>query len=238
MLSLFFVNKLSGGDKQTLDGDEGHHAIKVLRLSIGEQIKISDGLGNWVAGPILEISKKSLEIKVIQQGQFKAVKPELIVVQAIIKSDRNKEMLELVTVAGVDQIIPWQADRSISKWQSDSDKKWQNTIKEAGKQSRRNKLPQLQPPMTSKQVAQQITKGSFALVFHEESVLKFAEINLSSDLSAIYLIIGPEGGISDEELAIFKEAGALVVKLGEHVLRSAHAGFAALAAVQSRLGRW
>ena len=83
-----------------------------------------------------------------------------------------------------------------------------------------------------------ISSDKFVVVFDAESDLKFADITMPSDLSVIYLIIGPEGGISDKELAIFKEAGALVVKLGEHVLRSAHAGFAALAAVQSRLGRW
>ena len=238
MLSLFFVDQLSSSDNQTLDGDEGYHAVKVLRLAVGEKIKVSDGKGNWVAGAVVEVDKKTLQIKVTERGQYKVIKPELIVVQAVTKSDRNKEMLELVTAAGADQIIPWQADRSISKWQVDSEKKWQSTVKEACKQSRRVKMPQLQMAMSTKQIIEQISSDKFVVVFDAESDLKFADITMPSDLSVIYLIIGPEGGISDKELAIFKEAGALVVKLGEHVLRSAHAGFAALAAVQSRLGRW
>ena len=122
MLSLFFVDQLSSSDNQTLDGDEGYHAVKVLRLAVGEKIKVSDGKGNWVAGAVVEVDKKTLQIKVTERGQYKVIKPELIVVQAVTKSDRNKEMLELVTAAGVDQIIPWQADRSISKWQADSEK--------------------------------------------------------------------------------------------------------------------
>ena len=238
MLSLFFVDQLSSSDNQTLDGDDGYHAVKVLRLEVGEKIKVSDGKGNWVAGAVVEVGKKSLQIKVTERGEYRVTKPELIVVQAVTKSDRNKEMLELVTAAGADQIIPWQADRSISKWQVDSEKKWQSTVKEACKQSRRVKMPQLQMVMSTKQIIEQISSDKFVVVFDAESDLKFADITMPSDLSVIYLIIGPEGGISDEELAIFKEAGALVVKLGEHVLRSAHAGFAALAAVQSRLGRW
>ena len=238
MLSLFFVDQLSSSDNQTLDGDDGYHAVKVLRLEVGEKIKVSDGKGNWVAGAVVEVGKKSLQIKVTERGEYRVIKPELIVVQAVTKSDRNKEMLELVTAAGADQIIPWQADRSISKWQVDSEKKWQSTVKEACKQSRRVKMPQLQMAMSTKQIIEQISSDKFVVVFDAESDLKFADITMPSDLSVIYLIIGPEGGISDKELAIFKEAGALVVKLGEHVLRSAHASFAALAAVQSRLGRW
>ena len=238
MLSLFFVDQLSSSDNQTLDGDDGYHAVKVLRLEVGEKIKVSDGKGNWVVGAVVEVGKKSLQIKVTERGEYRVIKPELIVVQAVTKSDRNKEMLELVTAAGADQIIPWQADRSISKWQVDSEKKWQSTVKEACKQSRRVKMPQLQMLMSTKQIIEQISSDKFVVVFDAESDLKFADITMPSDLSVIYLIIGPEGGISDKELAIFKEAGALVVKLGEHVLRSAHAGFAALAAVQSRLGRW
>lgn len=238
MLSLFFVDQLSSSDNQTLDGDEGYHAVKVLRLAVGEKIKVSDGKGNWAAGAVVEVGKKTLQIKVTERGQYKVIKPELIVVQAVTKSDRNKEMLELVTAAGVDQIIPWQADRSISKWQADSEKKWQSTIKEACKQSRRVKIPQLQMAMSTKQIIEHLNSDKFVLIFDAESDLKFADITMPSDLSAIYLIIGPEGGISDEELVAFKRLGASVVKLGEPVLRSAHAGFAALAAVQSRLGRW
>jgi 16S rRNA (uracil1498-N3)-methyltransferase len=99
-------------------------------------------------------------------------------------------------------------------------------------------MPQLQMAMSTKQIIEQLSSDKFVLIFDAESDLKFADITMPSDLSAIYLIIGPEGGISDEELAAFKRLGAPVVKLGEPVLRSAHAGFAALAAVQSRLGRW
>ena len=135
MLSLFFVDQLSTGTIQELSGDEGHHAVAVMRLSIGEQIKIADGAGNWVSGTITEVGKKSLKIDVAQRGSAQAGKPELIVVQAVTKSDRTKEMLELLTVGGADQIIPWQAERCISKWQNDSAQKWLSAIKEAAKQA-------------------------------------------------------------------------------------------------------
>jgi len=238
VLPLFFVDNLSGGDSQLLDKDEAHHAIKVLRVKIGEEIMISDGSGNWVSGPIEELGKKTLLIKVSNQGQKKLNKPELVIVQAITKSDRNKEMLELITVAGVDRIIPWQSDRSISKWQSDSADKWELTVKESCKQARRVAMPKLSKSVNSKQLAEELSSVPFAIIFHEAASTNFSEVNIPSDISSIYLIIGPEGGITDEELLILKGTTSNIVRLGEPVLRSAHAGFAALAAVQTKLGRW
>jgi 16S rRNA (uracil1498-N3)-methyltransferase len=238
VLPLFFVDNLSGGDSQLLDKDEAHHAIKVLRVKIGEEIMISDGSGNWVSGPIEELGKKTLLIKVSNQGQKKLNKPELVIVQAITKSDRNKEMLELITVAGVDRIIPWQSDRSISKWQSDSADKWELTIKESCKQARRVVMPKLSESVNSKQLGEELSSVPFSIIFHEAASTNFSEVNVPSDISSIYLLIGPEGGITDEELLMLKGTTSNIVRLGEPVLRSAHAGFAALAAVQTKLGRW
>jgi 16S rRNA (uracil1498-N3)-methyltransferase len=238
VLSLFFVDKLSSGQTQTLESDEAHHAIKVMRLKTGEEIKISDGEGNWVSGPISEVGKKNLKIDVTASGIEASKKPELVLVQALTKSDRNKEMLELVTVAGVDRIIPWQAERSISKWQSNSYDKWTSSIKEAGKQSRRVNLPKLEKLMSAREITQQISASDCILVFHESANEKFSALDISQNASSVYLIIGPEGGITDTELEIFKSKGGNLVRLGEPVLRSAHAGFAALASIQTKLGRW
>jgi len=105
--NLFFVDKISTESIQSIENEEAHHAIKVLRLSVGELVYVSDGHGKWISGPISEISKKSLAIRIENTGETHAEKPELVVVQAFTKSDRNKEMLELVTVSGADRIIPW-----------------------------------------------------------------------------------------------------------------------------------
>ena len=238
MLTLFFSDQISSGSKQVLQNDEAHHAIKVLRVNIGELIKISDGVRNWVSGPIIEIAKKELFISITDRGEIQSAKPELVLVQAITKSDRNKEMLELAVEAGVDRIIPWQADRSISKWQSDSTQKWQAGIKQSCKQARQIKLPQLMKVMNTSEVVKLIGSEGFGIVFHEGAPTKLSEITIPNSLTAVYLIIGPEGGISEQELELFQNANSKVVRLGETVLRSAHAGFAALSAVQTKLGRW
>lgn len=238
MLTLFFSDQISTGQRQVLEKDEAHHAIKVLRLNMEEIIRVSDGVRNWVSGPIIEISKKELVISITDRGEIQAARPELVLVQAITKSDRNKEMLELAVEAGVDRIIPWQSDRSISKWQSDSEQKWQVGIRASCKQSRQLKLPKLMQLMNTTQVIKTISSGGFGIVFHEGATTKFSEISISNSSTAIYLVIGPEGGISEQELLLFQTGGSNVVRLGDTVLRSAHAGFAAISAVQTKLGRW
>ena len=238
MLTLFFTDQINDGSTQTLDKDDAHHAIKVLRLKLGEVIKISDGVNKWVSGSIIEISKKELMISISERGDFEEKKPELVLVQAVTKSERNKEMLELAIEAGVDRIIPWQAERSISKWQSDSAQKWEIGIKEACKQARQVRLPKLMPMLTTAGVVQLLSKDARIIVFHESASEKFAQLQLPESLASIYLVIGPEGGISQSELSIFENGGSKIVRLGETVLRSAHAGFAAISAVQTKLGRW
>ena len=238
MLTLFFTDQINDGSTQTLDKGDAHHAIKVLRLKLGEVIKISDGVNKWVSGSIIEISKKELTISISERGDFEEKKPELVLVQAVTKSERNKEMLELAIEAGVDRIIPWQAERSISKWQSDSAQKWEIGIKEACKQARQVRLPKLMPMLTTAGVVQLLSKDARIIVFHESASEKFAQLQLPESLASIYLVIGPEGGISQSELSIFENGGSKIVRLGETVLRSAHAGFAAISAVQTKLGRW
>ena len=238
MLTLFFTDQINDGSTQTLDKGDAHHAIKVLRLKLGEVIKISDGVKKWVSGSIIEISKKELTISISERGDFEEKKPELVLVQAVTKSERNKEMLELAIEAGVDRIIPWQAERSISKWQSDSAQKWEIGIKEACKQARQVRLPKLMPMLTTAGVVQLLSKDARIIVFHESASEKFAQLQLPESLASIYLVIGPEGGISQSELSKFENGGSKIVRLGETVLRSAHAGFAAISAVQTKLGRW
>jgi 16S rRNA (uracil1498-N3)-methyltransferase len=238
MLSLFFVDQISSGSTQELSGDEGHHAVKVMRLQIGEQIKIADNLGNWVSGAITEVGKKSLKINVSERGNAEHLKPELILVQAVTKSDRTKEMLELLTVAGADQIIPWQAQRCISKWKSDSTDKWLTTIKESAKQARRVKLPVLSDAVTTNQLVKLFQAEDQIIVLHESAQLNLSQFNFVERTKRIFIVIGPEGGISEDEIAQLTSANAVVVRMGENVLRSAHAGFAALSGIQTLIGRW
>jgi 16S rRNA (uracil1498-N3)-methyltransferase len=240
MLPLFFLADLGTSTTIEVTGDEAHHAITVSRMSVGEQLILSDGQGNWATGEISAADKKSFTLKVLDRGHSPAQSPRLTVVQALPKSDRVKEAIELMVEAGADQIIPWTASRSISKWQEDSQEKWSTTALASTKQSRRFRIPVVKPARTSQEITSLISADTPALVLHESGDVRISQVvqNSWSQKNEILLIIGPEGGISPEELSLFTGAGAHVVVLGEPVFRSAHAAVAALSAVQALIGRW
>ena len=240
MLTLFLVDKLESSQSIEVAGDEAHHAIKVLRIKLGEEILVSDGAGNWVRAVVENIEKKTFMAKVLERGFQEEKSPRLIVVQGLPKSDRVKDAIEILVESGVDLIIPWQADRSISKWQKDSLDKWQSAAVAATKQSRRFRKPEIVDGLSLSELLEIESENSAFLVMHESATTKLSEVVTSkfADMSEIIIVIGPEGGISDSELAVLEGAGAHIVGLGPEVFRSAHAGGAALSAVSALIGRW
>lgn len=232
MLSVFVIPEISSSSQIVVDGDEAHHAIKVVRLEVGEKILLTDGKGNWVEGSVSEISKKTFSVSVTSRGFKEANAPELIVVQALTKSDRMRETVELLTVAGADRIIPWKAERSIAQMKEGSHEKWELVAIAASKQSRRLRFPVIEEALTTKEVAERF--GPKVLVLHEAASQKISGVKFL-DADAVVVVIGPEGGITDTELDAL---GGTAVRLGDEVLRSAHAGFAALSAIQALIGRW
>ena len=241
MLSLFFIPSLPSGNTLTVEGDEAHHAIKVMRLGIGEEVLLSDGNGTWAKAEISAVDKRSFDVEISARGIENEERPEIVVAKALTKSDRTKESIELLVEAGVHRILPWQAERSIAKWREDSGEKYLQSARTAAKQSRRFNVPQIDQPVTTQHLAALARNGTLLLVFHEsadESLSSALATVDFSNITAIVCVVGPEGGISESELAIFVQSGGKVVKLGRPVLRSAHAGMAALIAVQTLLGRF
>ena len=168
-------------------------------------------------------------------------------VQAIPKSERAELAVDLGTQAGADEIIAWQADRCVAKWDGKKAPKavakWQAAADSAAKQSRRARIPQVRGPLTTPQLAQELTSGRdgasstapTVLVLHEEATASIKDVPLTED---VVLLVGPEGGIGDAELDRLKAAGATPIKLGPEVLRTASAAMVALAAIGMRTERW
>ena len=238
MQSLFFLPSLGDLETITVIGDEAHHAVKVVRIQIGEELLLADGTGAWARGAVESTGKSTFTIKVLERGPASEAGVELIVVQALMKSERAKEAIELLTVAGVSRIIPWQSERSIAKWQDDLSEKWRSTSMAAAKQSRRFTLPQIEPPISTSQIAQRYGSPSNLFILHEAATLKISQAVKDIGVGPIVLVVGPEGGLTAEELATLGTSGGKIVLLGEQVFRSAHAGFAALSAISALLGRW
>ncbi|MEN9735877.1 MAG: hypothetical protein RL129_587 [Actinomycetota bacterium] len=240
MSHLFFIPNIPSDNRVVVEGAEAHHAISVLRIESDEEVLLSDGSGNWARANVRDITKKKFEAVISERGSQEVTKPKLTVLQGIPKSDRLKEAIELMVEAGVDEIIPWTATRSISKWQGDSKEKWSNAAFAAAKQSRRFTIPEIGNQV---EIGDFLSKknGSFAIiVLHENGGVKLSQVisEKMADLDEIVLVIGPEGGITDSELAQFEKAGARRVQMGEAVFRSAHAGGFSLAAISTLLKRW
>lgn len=226
----------------TLTGPEGRHAVSVRRLQVGEEIVLTDGGGVGVYGTVAAVEGKDcLDVSVTALRSEPPPAPRITVVQALPKGDRGELAVETMTETGVDAVVPWAASRCITQWRGErgakSLAKWRSTAREAAKQSRRLRFPEVADPMTTRQVAGLLASAAFAAVLHEEGAEPLAMAPLP-DEGDIVLVVGPEGGVSPEEIDAFAAAGAKPYRLGPSVLRTSTAGVAATALLLGRTGRW
>jgi len=217
-----------------LSGSEAKHAITVRRMKVGEAIQLSDGSGLRVKGAIEEISGNSLIVLVSEVITEALPQRQLFLVQALAKGDRDELAIQAATELGITAVIPWQAARSISRWdgakQAKGQERWQLIVNEASKQSLRAHNPKVQGIVDTKGLIKALVDFDLVLV------LEISASNLLSSLELpaqgkIALVVGPEGGIDASELELFVASGAELISLGANVLRTSTAGMAAVAAI-------
>ncbi len=232
---------LADAPRVLLDGDEGRHAAVVRRIGVGEEVVLTDGAGLQVHCIVRAADRQGLDCEVVTRVLEPAPFPRFVVVQALAKGDRGELAVETMTEVGVDEIVPWAAARSIVQWRGDrgtkSLAKWRTTAREAAKQSRRTWFPVVSEPASTRQVLTRLADAEVALVLHEEAADPLAAVELPGARDVV-LVVGPEGGVSPEELTAFESAGARAVRLGPSVLRTSTAGAVAAGALLSRTGRW
>ncbi len=229
------------GEVIELTGDEGRHAVSVKRTSVGEQIELVDGHGTRAVITVIGVSGKDRLTGVVDcAANEPASRPTVTVIQALPKAARSELTVDLLTQAGADVIVPWQAGRSVANWGKKQDKglaKWRAAARAAAKQSRRSRIPEITPVGDQAAVAALIQAAPLALMLHEDATGKITDQPVAQ-VDSVVLIIGPEGGISPAELDAFTAAGAHPVRLGPEVLRTASAGMVALAALGAVTDRW
>jgi 16S rRNA (uracil1498-N3)-methyltransferase len=235
---LFLVDEVPPGDVVVLDGAEGRHAARVKRIAVGETVLVGDGRGTVAECVVDGVGTDALSLRVTARRTVPEPDPRIVVVQALPKGERAELAVELLTEVGVDEIVPWAASRSIVQWTGErgvkARAKWQRTAAEAAKQSRRTRVPHVAEPVG---LADVTARTGTVLVLHEAATEPLSTTALPGT-GEIVLVVGPEGGVSDEELAALTAAGAHPIRLGETVLRTSTAGAAAVAALSVRLGRW
>jgi 16S rRNA (uracil1498-N3)-methyltransferase len=233
---------LLDGEHVVLEGTEGRHAVSVQRLRVGERIDLSDGEGTLVAGRVLAVHPPDrLAVEVLERIIVPLPEPRLVVVQAIPKGERGELAVELLTEVGADAVIPWSAARCIAQWRGERGErawhKWEMTARTASKQSRRPHVPRITAPATTGDVCTLIAASAGAVVLHEESGRPLTGWE-PPEAGEIVIVVGPEGGITDDERDAFVAAGAVPVHAGPSVMRTSTAGAAACAVLAARTGRW
>lgn len=242
------LSHLGPGDQYLLDGAEGRHAGVVQRRRAGEHLDVVDGRGLRLRCEIVTAHAAEVTLRVLERIEEGLDAPCLVLAQALAKGDRDEMAIEAATEAGADGFVPWQAARSIVVWRGDraakSRARWIATVRAAVKQSRRALVPEVHGPVDTAglcaRVEQVCAAGGSALVLHEEASVPIAACTIPAEGSdtEILVIVGPEGGITPEEVARLQTAGAQAVRLGPHVLRTSTAGPLAVAVLAQRLGRW
>lgn len=234
------------GTTVELAGAEGRHAVQVRRVRTGERVDLADGAGTRVEGVVRRVRSAkddagpAVELEVLAVRTEPAPDPRLVLVQALAKGDRDLSAVETATELGVDELVPWQAERSIVVWRDDraikAHKRWAATVFAATKQARRSWLPDVAPLESTEALLHRVSRAALALALHEEAERPLATVELPP-AGDVVLVVGPEGGITPGEIDRLEVAGAVPVRLGSTVLRSSSAGPAAVAVLSAR-ARW
>jgi 16S rRNA (uracil1498-N3)-methyltransferase len=216
----------------------------VRRTRVGEHLLVGDGQGRLAAGEVVETGRDVLVLRVIERCRVPVPSPRVTLAQALVKGDRGELAVELATEAGVDAVLPWRAARCVARWDAGPRgakalDRWRSAVLAAAKQSRRAWLPDVAEPLDTASLARRCADADVALVLHESADTPMAE--LAGALSAaaeVLLVVGPEGGLTDDELKLLSAEGAFTVRLGPTVLRASSAAAVALGALGALTGRW
>ena len=235
-----FDRSPSVGGQLLLDGEEGKHAASVRRMRVGELIALTNGKGLRVRGSVESVEAKSLSVSVTEVIEEPRPELQIVLIQALAKGDRDELAIQAATELGAMTVIPWQAERSISRWDESKSIKgqarWQTICDEAAKQSLRVWFPKVGIPATTKQIVANIQEFDQVLVLDPSSAHGISSLGKLSGTVAI--VVGPEGGIDPQELAMFEAAGATRVRLGTSILRTSTAGVVAISALQAAAGHF
>jgi len=244
--TLFYADAIPAvGQIAVVEGDEGFHAATVRRIRPGERLVLSDGAGALARCEVREAGKRGLSAQVVERWTAPRPMPPVTVVQAIPKSERSELAIELATEAGADRFVAWQAARCVARWDGDRAAKglrrWRAVARSAARQSRRAYIPDVGGPVSTDAlgglVAERVGSGGLVLVLHESADRPLAELPVAQ-ADSIMVIVGPEGGVSDDEIADLTAVGAVTVRLGPTVLRTSTAAAVALGALGVLTSRW
>ena len=224
----FYLNEPFGlGDIVSLSAEESNHAIKVLRLNVGDNVEILNGTDIFNA-VIDKIEKNSLLVKILSQRDSIEPNTKITLFQGLPKGDKIYSIVQKCTEVGVHSIVPVLMQRCVKKPSNEQKliEKCQKTAIEACKQCGRNHIPKIYDICDLHAAIQMLSEYYLIIVPWEEerknslkNIVEKAKLGYN-----IAVFIGPEGGIDKDEIEILKSAGAITITLGRRILRTETAG--------------
>jgi len=234
MRRFFVPNSQIHRSHAIISGEEFHHLFHVLRLRVGDQVSLRDENGQEYQGVIASLSTTSAEITILDSTQSISTRIPLTLALGLLKGQKMDLVIEKVTELGVDRIVPFTSTFTISQLPTERLherlSRWQRIAQSAAKQSG-SIIPQILVPMTLEQICAAQSPNTTTLLFYEReqhSTLKmFAREH--QHLSALCVIVGPEGGFASEEVEQAQRQGVYILGLGTQILRAETASMVAVA---------
>ena len=237
-IRLFSATPLSADIEWLPNDAQSHYLLNVLRLKIGDEIKVFDGQNGEYVGKIVSLYKKNCTVKILQKVRDMKYCPDLWLLFAPVKKDKTDFIIAGATELGVSKIIPTLTKRTITE--RIKTERYEAQVIEACEQCRRLDVPQISDPQSLEKILETWSQDRILYFMDEtgnggdiQTVFK----NASTAKAAI--LVGPEGGFSDEELQLLRQKNfAKAVSLGERILRAETAVHAALSCWQAICGDW
>ncbi len=241
MTRLYLPQALSTGDDIVLPEAAFRHLVQVLRMQAGEIFTVFNGTGGEFVATLAQVARKSAVARI---GEFVAADREspraLHLAQCVSKGERMEYTLQKAVELGVTDIQPLLSSRSVVRMDSERWEKklehWRGVVISACEQSGRTRVPQLHPVQALPAWLEAGGGAGQRLTLDPTAQHSLRE--LDAPAGAISLLVGPEGGLSETELAIARDAGYTGIRMGPRILRTETAGVAALSAIQALWGDW
>jgi len=213
--------------ERSVDGAPFHHLARVLRVKAGDVLEVFDGEGQLFDAKVSRLDADALTLNLSNARAAPALAP-LTLIQGLPKGDKLEQVLQKGTELGAFAFIPVVTDRAVSRPKDPLAKaqRWQKIAAEAARQCGRADVPKVAPPCTLAEAVAALAAGTQVLVLdEEEKTVRLTDVASSGPLA---LVIGPEGGLTRDEVKSLREKGAQTVTLGPRILRTETAALAAL----------
>ncbi|UTE76391.1 16S rRNA (uracil(1498)-N(3))-methyltransferase [Rossellomorea sp. KS-H15a] len=243
----YFIEDLyRENDPIMITGDDYHHIVRVMRMKEQDEVFVVFKDQASAITRIETITSDSVKLSIVQwETSTKELPIKVTIASGLPKGDKLELIFQKGTELGATQFIPFNADRSIVKWDEKKAKKkterWEKIVKEAAEQSHRLLVPDVSAPVSMKQLIQIGSQFDYKLVAYEEEARAGEKGNLSKMLSSIgngqsvLVVFGPEGGLSEKEIELLKSGGFLTCGLGPRILRTETAPLYVLSAISYQL---